>query len=146
MQNILVVNGPNMNLLGAREPAIYGTAGLAELEAQLAAEATALDCGIESFQSNHEGAIIDKLQTAMTPGRFSGVILNAGGLTYSSVSIRDCVAALPVPVLEVHLTNIFAREEFRSRSLVSPACAGTITGLGFDGYLLALRHLAGRPA
>lgn len=135
-----------MNLLGSREPAIYGTAGLAELEAQLASEAKALGCGFESFQSNHEGAIIDKLQTAMNPGRFSGIILNAAGLTHSSISIRDCVAALPVPVIEVHMTNIHAREEFRNRSMISPVCAGIIAGLGFDGYLLALRQLALRAA
>jgi len=143
MKKILVVNGPNMNLLGSREPAIYGTATLAELETRLAAEAASMECSVETFQSNHEGAIIDKLQTAMKPGLYIGVILNAGGLTYSSVSIRDCVAALPVPIIEVHLSNIFAREEFRSRSLLAPVCTGSISGLGFAGYLLALRHLAG---
>ncbi|HOT28699.1 MAG TPA: type II 3-dehydroquinate dehydratase [Candidatus Ozemobacteraceae bacterium] len=146
MKYILIVNGPNMNLLGKREPEIYGSAGLADLEARLTAEAASLGCGIESFQSNHEGAIIDRLQAAMEPGRFAGVILNPGGLTHTSVSIRDCVAALPVPTIEVHLSNIFAREEFRGRSMIAPVCAGVITGLGFDGYLLALRHLASRAS
>jgi len=131
-----------MNLLGSREPAIYGTGTLAELEARLVSEAAAMACAVEIFQSNHEGAIIDKLQTAMEPGLYTGVILNAAGLTYSSVSIRDCVASLPVPVIEVHVSNIFAREEFRSRSLLAPVCTGTICGLGLEGYALALRHLA----
>lgn len=146
MRSILIVNGPNMNLQGRREPDIYGSAGLADLEARLAAEASAQGCSIESFQSNHEGAIIDKLQEAMEPGRYVGVILNPGGLTHTSVSIRDCVAALPVPVVEVHLSNIFAREEFRSRSMISPVCAGVVAGLGFNGYILALRHLSCRAS
>ncbi|HEY9071380.1 MAG TPA: type II 3-dehydroquinate dehydratase [Candidatus Ozemobacteraceae bacterium] len=146
MQTILVVNGPNMNLLGSREPAIYGHATHADLVALLEAEAGRLGCKVEVFQSNSEGAILDKLQTTMKPGVCAGIILNAAGLSYSSISIRDCVAALPVPVIEVHLTNIFAREAFRANSLIAPACAGTICGLGFDGYLLAFRHLATRQS
>jgi len=138
---ILVVNGPNLNLLGRREPGIYGTATLADLEQRLTTLAKAGKWQIEFFQSNHEGALIDRLQTLDTA--IAGIILNAGGLTHTSVSLRDAVAALSVPVVEVHLSNIFAREEFRQTSLLSSVCRGIISGLGFDGYEAAFRFLTG---
>jgi len=136
--NVLVVNGPNLNTLGEREPEIYGSESLAELEERLLIQGASLGAKLTFFQSNHEGKIIDLLQSAK---KQHGIILNPGGLAYSSVSLRDCVAALSVPVVEVHITNIFAREDFRRNSLLAPVCRGLITGLGGDGYLLALRWL-----
>lgn len=136
---ILVVNGPNLNTLGQREPAIYGTSTLADIEAAVRARAGELRADVEFFQSNTEGAIIDHLQ-ANAPGT-GGVVLNGAGLTHTSVSLRDCIAALDVPVVEVHLSNIHAREEFRHTSLTGPMARGVITGLGWRGYLFALEYL-----
>lgn len=138
VMNILVVNGPNLNLLGSREPEVYGRETLADLERLLEKAARKLKCRVEFFQSNHEGALIDCLHEARSR---DGIILNPGGLTHSSVSLRDAVAAIGVPVIEVHLSNIHAREEFRRNSLISPVASGVISGLGSEGYLLALEAL-----
>ena len=134
----LVVHGPNLNLLGSREPEVYGSTTLAEIDEMLAKVAP--DDEIVSFQSNHEGDLIDKLQE---PG-YDGVLLNPGGLTHTSVALRDAVSALPIPVIEVHLSNIYAREEFRQKSVVSGACAGVVAGFGAQSYLLGLEALKGR--
>ena len=136
---ILVVHGPNLNLLGAREPEIYGSASLDEINGDLSA--LAKDCGVqvEFFQSNHEGAIIDRIQEASSFA--DGILINPGGLTHSSVSLRDALVAAGVPVVEVHLSNIFAREEFRHHSFVSDVAVGVISGFGRSGYRLALKAL-----
>ncbi len=140
---LLMVNGPNLNLLGRREPAIYGHSTLAELEEMARRRATELGCELICFQSNSEGAILDFLHDR-APGSL-GVVLNPGALTHSSYALYDCLRALPVPVVEVHLSNLFARaEEFRSRDVVAPAAAGVICGLGPRGYLLAMEFLVDR--
>lgn len=143
MHHVLVVNGPNLNLLGRREPEVYGTETLADVEARLRARARAWT-GLELvfFQSNGEGALIDWVQ-AEAPGAI-GVILNPGGLAHTSVALRDAVAAVGTPTIEVHLSNIYARESFRRRSLVAGACIGCICGLGSYGYEVALEALARR--
>ena len=135
----LVVHGPNLNLLGTREPDIYGSATLADINTLLGEKAKAGGFGVEAFQSNHEGELIDKLQEA-TSG-FDGVLFNPGGLTHTSVALRDAVAALPVPVVEVHLSNIYAREEFRQHSMISGVCKGVVSGFGVASYLLGLDAL-----
>lgn len=136
---ILIVNGPNLNRLGLREPNIYGRETLDELNARIQTFAHSLGLKAEFFQSNHEGALIDRLHAY---GPAKGVILNPGGLAHTSVSLRDAVASIPIPVIEVHISNIFARELFRQVSLVSGACRGVISGLGTNGYHLAVQHLA----
>jgi 3-dehydroquinate dehydratase-2 len=143
---VLVLNGPNLNLLGTREPHLYGATTLPEIEASLRALAAASSppTAIETFQSNHEGALIDTIQDK---GRNAyGIIVNPGGLTHYSIALRDALAAVPCPVVEVHLTNIHAREEFRHRSLIAPIAAGQIAGLGAVGYHLALQYLIARRA
>lgn len=137
----LVLHGPNLNLLGSREPDVYGTTTLDEIDASLARAASERGHEIESFQSNHEGELIDKLQQAA--GSTAGVLLNPGGFTHTSVALRDAVQALPVPVVEVHLSNIYARESFRQHSLLSGASAGVISGFGARSYLLGLDALIG---
>jgi 3-dehydroquinate dehydratase-2 len=133
---IFVLNGPNLNLLGTREPRIYGTQTLADIEATLQQRAKGLKLNLDVRQSNHEGMLVDWLNEALA--KASAVIINAGAYAHSSIAIRDAVAALPIPVLEVHLTNIYAREGFRRQSLLGQVARGSIIGLGPLGYLLAL--------
>jgi 3-dehydroquinate dehydratase-2 len=139
---ILVLHGPNLNLLGEREPEVYGRTTLAEIDARLRDLAAARGAAVESFQSNHEGALIDKIQSARRTHQ--AIIINPGGLTHSSVSLRDALAATGLPVLEVHLSNIYAREPFRHHSFVSAIAVGQISGLGAKGYELALDALLDR--
>ena len=139
---IFVLNGPNLNLLGSREPEIYGSETLDDIAGQLTQRADELGVAIDVRQSNHEGHLIDWLHEAAAAGA-RAVILNAGGYTHTSVALRDAVAAISIPVIEVHLSNPAARELFRHQSLLSAVCKGTITGLGARGYCLALDAAAG---
>ena len=133
---IFVLNGPNLNLLGTREPRIYGTQTLAEIGTMLEQRAKALKLTLDIRQSNHEGVLVDWLHEALA--RASAIIINAGAYAHSSIALRDAVAALPIPVIEVHLTNIYAREGFRRQSLLGQVARGSIVGLGALGYMLAL--------
>ena len=139
-RRVVVVNGPNLNLLGTREPHIYGTRSLADLEASVRARARALDLEVSFYQSNDEGEIIDYLQR-QAPGSI-GIVLNPAALAHYSVALYDCLQALALPVVEVHISNIHAREEWRSKSVTARAARGVITGLGFAGYELAMEYLA----
>lgn len=141
MKTIWIINGPNLNLLGEREPEIYGNEGLEGLKKRCEAHAASLGMGVHFLQSNHEGEIIDWLHEARSTS--AGVILNAGGYTHTSVAIHDALKTLNVPLIEVHLSNIFAREPFRHHSYISPLARGVICGLGATGYELALTALAG---
>lgn len=141
MKTILILNGPNLNRLGKRDPAQYGSLTLEEINQRLSDLTRTLDLELRFFQSNHEGVLIDQLQDCSTWA--NGVIFNPGGYSHTSVALRDAVADLPVPVIEVHLSNIFTREEFRHTSLISPVCLGTIAGLGWRSYTAALTALAG---
>jgi len=140
---ILVVNGPNMNLLGTREPEVYGTATLADLEARCRAWGEAVGVAVGCRQSNHEGVLIDLLHAAPGDG-VRAVVINPGGLTHTSVALRDAVAGIALPTVEVHLSNIHARESFRHHSYLSAVCLGTDAGLGMAGYGAAIRFLAER--
>lgn len=133
---VLVLHGPNLNLLGTREPHIYGHTTLADIDEDLRQAGEALGVTVECFQSNGEGALIDRVHEARQ--RVAALIVNAGGYTHTSVALRDALAGVGLPVIEVHLTNLAAREEFRHRSLLAPVCVGQITGLGAFGYRLAL--------
>lgn len=139
MEKLLVINGPNLNMLGVREPDVYGKTGLDAIGAALKEYAAAHGVHCELFQSNHEGDIVDKLQQAHTD--FDGVVLNAGAYTHYSVAIRDAIAAIRTPVVEVHLSNIHAREQFRHTSVIAPVCAGGIYGFGKNVYKLAVDAL-----
>ena len=147
MKTILVLHGPNLNLLGEREPDVYGRTTLAEIDARLTKLAGELGVRVECFQSNHEGTLIDRVQEART--QISAIVINAGGFTHTSVALRDALAAAGVPIVEVHLSNIHRREQFRHRSLVAGVAAGQISGFGAESYLLGLRAavtLAAPPA
>lgn len=136
---LLVIHGPNLNMLGIREPEKYGTTTFAELEKELYAYSFELGVDIETFQSNSEGGIIDKIQQSL--GDFDGILINAGGYTHTSVAIRDAISSINLPCVEVHMTNIHAREEFRQKSLISAVCIGQISGFGKNSYKLGLKAL-----
>ena len=137
MKAILILNGPNLNLLGERQPEIYGAITLQEINRRLVALGESLGVEVRTAQSNSEGALIDALQDTRLWA--SGVVFNPGGYTHTSVAIRDAIASLSIPVVEVHLSNIAGREKFRRRSLVAPVCAGSISGFGWRSYTLGLR-------
>ncbi len=139
-RTVLVLNGPNLNMLGSRQPLIYGKTTLADIENALRARAEAHDIAISCFQSNHEGALVDRIQDE---GRAAdGLIINGGAFTHYSYALRDALALLSCPIVEVHISNIHQREEFRHVSVISPVVRGQIVGLGWQGYLLALEYLA----
>ncbi len=142
MSEILVLHGPNLNLLGQREPEVYGQMTLSEINLRMKSAGDELGLEVRTFQANGEGALIDALHEARDWA--SGVIFNPGGYTHTSVALRDAVAAIELPVIEVHLSHVDAREEFRRRSLISPVCVGKISGFGWRSYLLALREMAWR--
>ncbi|MGC8832524.1 MAG: type II 3-dehydroquinate dehydratase [Armatimonadota bacterium] len=136
---VLVVHGPNLNLLGVREPEVYGPATLDEVNARISSTAKELGVEVRIFQSNSEGAIIDAIQDAANWA--DGIIINPGAYTHYSIAIRDCLVAVRLPTIEVHLSNIYSREEFRRHSVIAPIVVGQISGLGVHGYLLALRAI-----
>ena len=139
MKKIAILNGPNLDRLGKREPEIYGRATLADLEKSLRAE-FGKQAVLDFFQSNHEGRLIDKI-AELADAKCDGVVLNAGALTHTSIALRDALLGAHLPTLEVHISNLYKREEFRHRSLTGPACVAVITGLGLEGYFAAVRFL-----
>ena len=136
MKNILVLHGPNLNLLGTREPEIYGHTTLADINQMMEKRAKEAGIGIDFFQSNHEGALVDAIQEAY--GKYDFILLNAAAYTHYSIALRDAIGAVDVPVIEVHLSNIHRREEFRHHSVIAPVVLGQICGLGSDSYMAAL--------
>lgn len=142
MKRIVIINGPNLDRLGLREPSIYGDQTLTDLENRLTEEATTLGVEVQFYQSNHEGFIIDEINNEFADGNVFGLIINPGALTHTSLALRDCIAGSDLPVIEVHISNIYKREQIRKHSMTAEVCIGVISGLGFDGYVAALRHLA----
>lgn len=136
-KKLLLLNGPNLNLLGTREPAVYGAATLADIESAAQAQAAAAGGALFCFQSNHEGALIDRIHAAREEG-IDAIVINPGGLTHTSVALRDALAAVAIPFIEVHISNIYQREAFRHHSFLSAIAIGTISGLGIDGYRFAI--------
>ena len=136
-RNILLLNGPNLNLLGTREPDIYGSTTLAEIESQAQAQAAAAGASLASFQSNHEGALIDRIHAAKASG-VDAIVINPGGFTHTSVALRDALSSVAIPFVEVHISNIHQRESFRQHSFFSGIATGVICGLGVEGYRLAI--------
>tara|TARA_R100000687_G_scaffold34709_1_gene28458 strand:+ start:3013 stop:3450 length:438 start_codon:yes stop_codon:yes gene_type:complete len=139
MTSILILNGPNLNLLGTRQPKVYGKTTLADVEALCREKAKTLGFDVAFEQSNHEGALIDLIHAAK--GKHAGIVLNAGAYTHTSIALMDAIASVELPVVEVHLSNIHAREEFRHRSYIAPVALGQICGFGAQGYLMALDAL-----
>lgn len=140
MKHILVLNGPNINLTGLREKSVYGARTFDDLMAEIQQEADKLGVEVRFVQSNHEGDLIDALQKAYFDG-LDGVVFNPGGYTHTSVALHDAVASIPLPTIEVHMSNVHAREEYRHKSMTASACRGQIVGFGFYGYIMALRAL-----
>jgi 3-dehydroquinate dehydratase-2 len=138
-RNVLVLNGPNLNLLGSREPRIYGSTTLTDLERDLEGEAGRRQARLSFYQSNHEGNLVDRVQAARDDGT-DFIIINAGALTHTSIALRDALAAVDIPFIEVHLSNVHRREEFRHRSVLADLAIGVIAGLGASGYRLALQY------
>ncbi|ADE55358.1 type II 3-dehydroquinate dehydratase [Coraliomargarita akajimensis] len=141
MKRIVIINGPNLDRLGKREPGIYGDQTLTDLENLLTEEAATLGVEVLFYQSNHEGFIIDEIGE-YADGDVYGMIINPGALTHTSLALRDCIAGSDLPTIEVHISNIYQREAIRQHSMTAEACIGVISGLGFDGYIAALRHMA----
>ena len=139
--NIIVINGPNINLLGTREKDIYGSAGYEQLCSLIRGKAQDMDVHVDIFQSNSEGAIVDKIQGAL--GIYDGIVINPAAYTHYSIAIHDALKAVSIPTVEVHISNIHSREEFRRKSVTAPACMGQICGLGIHGYILAMQALKG---
>ncbi len=139
--NIIVINGPNINLLGIREKDIYGSAGYEQLCSLIREKAQDMDVHVDIFQSNSEGAIVDKIQGAL--GNYDGIVINPAAYTHYSIAIHDALKAVSIPTVEVHISNIHSREEFRRKSVTAPACVGQICGLGIHGYILAMQALKG---
>lgn len=137
---ILVLNGPNINLTGLREKSVYGANTYEDLVAEIQQAADELEAEVRFVQSNHEGALIDAIQQAYFDG-FDGIVFNPGGYTHTSVALHDAIASVPVPTIEVHMSNVHAREKFRHKSVTASACRGQIVGFGFYGYIMALRAL-----
>jgi len=135
----LIINGPNLNMLGIREKDVYGVETLQEIATKVMAEAKALNIDVDFVQSNHEGEIIDKIHSSL--GVYDAIIINPGAYTHYSIAIRDAIKAVNIPTIEVHLSNIYAREEFRSKSVIAPVCCGQISGFGSNSYILALKAL-----
>lgn len=140
MKKYLILNGPNINLTGLREKSVYGAQTYDDLIAMVRREAEQLGCEVRCVQSNHEGALIDAIQQAYSDG-FDGIVFNPGGYTHTSVALHDAVASVPLPTVEVHMSNIHAREAYRHVSMTASACRGQVVGFGFLGYLMALRAL-----
>jgi len=136
-KNLLLLNGPNLNLLGTREPEVYGSTTLADIETAAQAQAAAAGAHLSSFQSNHEGALIDRIHAAKSE-QVDAIVINPGGLTHTSVALRDALAAVDIPFIEVHISNVHRREEFRHHSYLSAIAAGVVCGLGPSGYQFAL--------
>jgi 3-dehydroquinate dehydratase-2 len=141
MKRIVIINGPNLDRLGKREPSIYGDQTLTDLENLLTEKAAELRVEVQFYQSNHEGFIIDEIGE-FTDSEVYGLIINPGALTHTSLALRDALAGSDLPVVEVHISNIYKREAIRQHSMTAEACIGVISGLGFDGYVAALEHLA----
>lgn len=139
-RNLLLLNGPNLNLLGSREPEVYGATTLAEIEDQARQLATAAGASLACFQSNHEGALIDRIHAAKAEG-IEAIVINPGGLTHTSVALRDALAGVGLPVVEVHISNIHKREAFRHHSYISGVAEGVICGFGVDGYRIAIEFV-----
>ncbi|MEN8725730.1 MAG: type II 3-dehydroquinate dehydratase [Lentimonas sp.] len=141
MKRIVIINGPNLDRLGMREPEIYGDQTLTDLENLVTEEAAAIGVEVQFYQSNHEGFLIDEI-SEFADSEIFGLIINPGALTHTSLALRDAIAGSDLPAIEVHISNIYKREEIRQHSMTANACIGVISGLGFDGYLAALHHLA----
>ncbi|MGB0744246.1 MAG: type II 3-dehydroquinate dehydratase [Opitutales bacterium] len=142
MKRIVIINGPNLDRLGIREPEIYGDQTLTDLENLLVEEAAGLGVEVQFYQSNHEGFIIDEINSEYADGEVFGLIINPGALTHTSLALRDAIAGCDMPVIEVHISNIYRREKIRQHSMTAEVSLGVISGLGFDGYVAALRYLA----
>ena len=142
--NLLLLNGPNLNLLGTREPEVYGSTSLADIEQRAALQASKAGATLSAFQSNHEGALIDRIHAARGEG-VTAIVINPGGLTHTSVALRDALAGVAIPFIEVHISNVHQREQFRHHSYLSGIARAVLCGFGVDGYRLAIDHLLQAP-